>query len=228
MPRPQKYTDSEIMKAIESLAAAGEIVNPMRVRMRLGGGNVTRIKALIEQQAGQLAQTAASMARLPDGLSKEFQRLAADVSQQMLLLANKCWSVANAEVATALREEAARLQKRLDAVEADLVTSTDLVVKLEAERDEQDRALERCLKERDELKQQCSDLMVALRNAESDLRATQRMIEAFERNQRQDRDEIRELQRRNENLVGEIATLKANLSSKTSSTAKRAPKSVDK
>ena len=38
MPRPQKYIDSDIATAIELLAAAGEGVNPMRVRMRLAGG----------------------------------------------------------------------------------------------------------------------------------------------------------------------------------------------
>jgi hypothetical protein len=36
------------------------------------------------------------------------------------------------------------------------------------------------------------------------------MIDNFERNQRQDRSEIRQLQKRIEELVAELATLKAN------------------
>jgi septal ring factor EnvC (AmiA/AmiB activator) len=71
------------------------------------------------------------------------------------------------------------------------------------------RDLELRIKEGDELAQQSGDLKAALRNAESDLRATQQMIESFERNQRQDRGEIRQLQKRIENLVAELATLKA-------------------
>ena len=210
MSRPQKYTDSDICAAIEFLAAAGEDVNPMRVRMRLGGGNVARIKAIIDQQSGHLAQTAASIARTPDGLLKEFQRLSGEVSQQMLLLANKCWTAACTEVASAARDESMRLRRRLEKLEADLSASTDLVVQVEGERDGTRRDLDLCTKERGEFAQQCGDLKAALRNAESDLRATQKLIESFERNQLQDRGEIRQLQKRIEELVADLATLKAN------------------
>lgn len=43
-----------------------------------------------------------------------------------------------------------------------------------------------------------------------DLRATQKIIESFERNQLQDRSEMRQLQKRIEELVAELTTLRAN------------------
>jgi len=212
MPRPQKYSDSDIVDAIQSLVAAEEDVNPMRVRMRLGGGNVARIKAIIAQRSGQLALAAGSIARMPDGLSGEFQRLSEEVSQQMLLLVNKYWTAAYKEAAAGARDENVRLRRRLETLEVDLAASTDLVAQIKAERGKKDQALDVCMRERDELTRQCGDMKAALRNAESDLRATQKVIEAFERNQRQDRDEIRQLQKRIEELVAELATLKANVS----------------
>jgi chromosome segregation ATPase len=208
MPRPQKYTDSDISAAIELLAAAGEDVNPMRVRMRLGGGNVVRIKAIIEQQSGQLAP-ASLIAKIPEGVSREFQRLSGELSQQMLLIANKCWAAACVEAGSAAREENARLLRRLEKLEVDLAASTDLVVHAEGERDAARHNLDLCVKGNDELSHQCGDLRAALRNAESDLRATQKVVENFERNQRQDRSELRQSQKRIEELVGEVATLKA-------------------
>src|ERR1700721_4003094 len=153
IPRPQKYTDSDISAAIEFLAAAGEDVNPMRVRMRLGGGNVARIKAIIEQQTGQLAQ-ASSIARIPEGVSREFQRLSGVLSQQTLLLANKCWAAACAEAGSAAREENARLLSRLEKLEVDLAASTDLVVQAEGQRDEAPHNLDLWGKEKKDLSHQ--------------------------------------------------------------------------
>ena len=56
---------------------------------------------------------------------------------------------------------------------------------------------------------QCGQLKEALRNAESDLRASEKLIAVLERAQRQDREEIRSLQKRVEELVAELATIKA-------------------
>jgi colicin import membrane protein len=210
VPRPQKYTDPEIVAAIEFLSAAGEIVNPMRVRMRLGGGNMTRIKAIIVQRLGQLAQTTASVVRPPDHVSKEFQRLSGEVSQQILLLANSCWIAASGEAASMVGAENVQLRGRIQPLESDNAAAASLVGQVEAERDRRNRDLTIFIKERDQFEQECRDLKAALRNAESDLRATKRMIESFERNQLQDRSEVRQLQKRIEELVAELATLKAN------------------
>ena len=49
----------------------------------------------------------------------------------------------------------------------------------------------------------------ALRSAESDVRVSEKTIAVLERTQRQDRDEIRSLQKRVEELVAELATIKA-------------------
>ncbi|MDP2298423.1 MAG: hypothetical protein Q8M24_23520 [Pseudolabrys sp.] len=66
--------------------------------------------------------------------------------------------------------------------------------------------------EKADLAQSLGSLQSALRNAESDFRAAQRLIDSFERNRREDRDEIRSLQKRIEGLVGEIGALKAKAS----------------
>ena len=106
-------------------------------------------------------------------------------------------------------------------MERDLAASTDLIAEVEEQRDDRDQALSALAKEKAELGQVQAGLQSALRNAESDLRAAQRVIDTFERNQRQDRDDIRGLQRRIEELVGEIAALKAK--SPESLTAKSRP-----
>lgn len=46
-------------------------------------------------------------------------------------------------------------------------------------------------------------------DAESDLRASEKTIAVLERTQRQDREDIRSLQKRVEDLVVELATIKA-------------------
>jgi chromosome segregation ATPase len=209
MPRPQKYTDSDIASAIEALVAEGETINPMRVRMRLGGGNVGRIKAVIGERSGDLALNVESAARLPEALSREFQRLSSEASQQILSVAAKCWAAAWATAASGLRDEGIRLRKHVDGLEKDLAASTDLLAQIEEQRDEKGRALDASTKERAELAQNSGSLQSALRNAESDLRAAQRIIDTFERNQRQDREDIRGLQKRIESLVSEIAVLRA-------------------
>jgi hypothetical protein len=101
------------------------------------------------------------------------------------------------------------LRKRLEKLQVDFVASNDLIVQIEKEQEETGRELELCKKERDDLAQECGNLRSALRNAESDLRADQEMIETFEHNQQLDRGDIRQLQKRIEELVAELATFKA-------------------
>ncbi len=181
----------------------------MRVRMRLGGGNVGRIKAVIGERSGDLSLNAESAARLPEALSREFQRLSSEASQQILSVAAKCWAAAWAMAANGLRDESIRLRKQVDGLEKDLAASTDLLAEIEEQRDEKGRALDASTKEKAGLAQNFGSLQSALRNAESDLRAAQRIIDTFERNQRQDREDIRGLQKRIESLVSEIAVLQA-------------------
>ena len=153
MPRPQKYTDPEIMAVMETLRAEGGEVNPMRVRMRLGGGNVTRIKAVIASMPRRETRPARP-SPLPQSLMRELQQVTSETA----------------------------------------------------------RALKQLGQETAELAQGFGSLQSALRNAESDVRAAQRLIDNFERNRREDRDEIRSLQMRIEGLVGEIGALKAKAS----------------
>jgi chromosome segregation ATPase len=113
-------------------------------------------------------------------------------------------------IASGPREEnAAALHKQIEDLEKDLAASTDLIAQIKEQRDDRERALDTCLREKAELVQNCSRLQSALRNAESDLRAAQRMISTFERNQRQDRQDIQGLQKRIESLISEVAVLKA-------------------
>lgn len=209
MPRPQKYTDSDIAAAIQALAAEGEDLNPMRVRMRLGGGNVRRIKAILADRPDAAAPDHGDPTALPEALPREVQLLFTETSQQIIALARKCWEAGSVESTNHARRDSDRLRQQIAGLETSLAASTDLVARLERQGEEKDRALDGRGVENAKLVQTCEGLRAALRNAESDLRASQRVIDNFERNQGQDREEIRALQKRIEGLVGEIAVLKA-------------------
>ena len=209
MPRPQKYTDSDIAAAIQALAAEGEDLNPMRVRMRLGGGNVRRIKAILADRPDAAAPDHGDPTALPEALSREVQLLLTETSPQIVAFARKCWEAGLVESTNHARRDSDRLRQQIAGLETSLAASTDLVARLERQGEEKDRALDGRGTENAKLVQTCEGLRAALRNAESDLRASQRVIDNFERNQRQDREEIRTLQKRIEGQVGEIAVLKA-------------------
>lgn len=209
MPRPQKYTDSDIAAAIQALVAEGEDVNPMRVRMRLGGGNVRRIKAILADRPGSVPPSHGDPTALPEALSREVQLLFTEISQQITSLAQKCWEAGSIESTHHAQRESDRLRQEIAGLKTSLATSADFVSRLETQGEEKDRALEGRGVENTKLAHTCEGLRAALRNAESDLRASQRVIDNLERNQGQDREEIRALQKRIEGLVGEIAVLKA-------------------
>lgn len=208
MARPQKYTDPEIMAVIETLRAEGGEVNPMRVRMRLGGGNVTRIKAVIASMPRRETR-AARPPPLPQSLVRELQQVTSDASQQVLSIVANYWTGTLAGSAGPAREENARLRKRVEDLETEALVSAERLAQAENQCDETIRALKQLGQEKAELAQGFGSLQSALRNAESDFRAAQRLIDNFERNRREDRDEIRTLQMRIEGLVGEIGALKA-------------------
>ena len=209
MPRPQKYTDSDIAAAIQALADEGEDVNPMRVRMRLGGGNVRRIKAALADRPEAVSQPHGDPTALPEALSREVQLLFTETSQQITALAQKCWEAGSVESTHHARRENDRLRQEIGGLKTSLASSTDLVARLERQGEEKDRVMDDRVVENTKLAQTCEGLRAALRNAESDLRASQRVIDNLERNQGQDREEIRASQKRIEGLVGEIAVLKA-------------------
>jgi uncharacterized coiled-coil DUF342 family protein len=208
MPRPQRYTDSEIVAAAQALIAEGGEINPMRVRMRLGGGNVSRIKAVIAKLPRR-EPPAPLPPGLPQTLVHELQQVAAETSQQILSVVTGFWASALAESAGSAREETARLRQQVERLELEARASSARQNEAETQREEMDRAAKKLDEEKADLAQNLASLKSALRNAESDFRAAQRMIDSFERNRREDRDEIRNLQKRIEALVGEIATLKA-------------------
>jgi hypothetical protein len=211
MPRPQKYTDPEIMAAIQTLIAEGGEVNPMRVRMRLGGGNVTRIKAVIAIMPRRETRPARP-SPLPQMLARDLQQVTSEASQQILSIAARYWTNTLAGSAGPAWEENARLRKQVENLENKALASSERLAQAENQRDETGRALKELDQERAGLAQSLGSLQSALRNAESDFRAAQRLIDNFERNRREDRDEIRSLQMRIEGLVGEIGALKAKAS----------------
>jgi DNA repair exonuclease SbcCD ATPase subunit len=211
MARPQKYTDPEIMAAIQTLIAEGGEVNPMRVRMRLGGGNVTRIKAVIASMPRRETR-AARPPPLPQSLVRELQQVTSEASQQVLSIVANYWTSTFAGSAGPAREENARLRKQVEDLETEALVSAERRAQAENQRDETARALKQLGHEKAELAQGFGSLQSALRNAESDVRAAQRLIDNFERNRREDRDEIRSLQMRIEGLIGEIGALKAKAS----------------
>jgi chromosome segregation ATPase len=148
-------------------------------------------------------------AGFPQTLVRELQQVTSEASQQILSVVARYWTSMLAESAGPAREENATLRKQIDGLEREALASSERLAQAESLRDEIDRTLKQVGKERDELAQNFGGLQSALRNAESDFRAAQRMIDTFERNRREDRDEIRHLQKRIEDLVGEIALLRA-------------------
>lgn len=220
MPRPQTYTDSEIEAAAQALIAEGGDINPMRVRMRLGGGNVNRIKAVIANMPRQEVSSPLA-ASLPQPMVREFQKLISEVSQRLLSIVAEHWVSGAAGSTDPAREGSARLRKQLDSLKG---ASSKKLAQAESQRDQAERSLKKVTEERAELTQSLGRLQAALRNAESDLRAAQRMIDSFERNRREDRDEIQGLQRRIEALVGEVAILKAKASGEQQESRARAAK----
>ena len=208
MPRPQKYTDSEIYTAIQALIAEGGEVNPMRVRMRLGGGNVSRIKAVIAGMPRR--ETHPSLPPgLPPVLTRELQRVSAEASQRTLSVVASYLATSPGQSPASARQRNASLRKHIEALESEAVVASERLVQAEGQRDAADNALKQVTAEKADLARNLANLQAALRNAESDFRAAQRTIDGFERNRREDRDEIRSLQKRIEGLVGEIGALKA-------------------
>lgn len=213
MSRPQKYTDSEILAAAQALIAEGEEINPMRVRVRLGGGNVKRIKAIIAGMPRRRTPSPALAAHLPGALKRELQQLTTEASQKTLFALAKYWAAAPATSTSTIGEENARLRNRIEDLENDALAASERIARAESQRKEKDAALKQLTIERDDLVRNLGTLQSALRNAESDVRAAQRTIDGFERNRREDREQIRNLQKRIEDLIGEIAGLKAKASS---------------
>lgn len=211
MPRPQKYTDPEIIAVIETLIAEGGEVNPMRVRMRLGGGNVTRIKAVIASMPRRETRPARP-SPLPQSLVRELHHVTSETSQLIVSIVARYWTGTLPGSAGPAQEESARLRKQVQDLENETLASAERLAQAESQRDEAARALKELDQEKAGLAQSFGSLQSALRNAESDVRAAQRLIDNFERNRREDRDEIRGLQMRIEGLVGEIGTLKAKAS----------------
>jgi DNA repair exonuclease SbcCD ATPase subunit len=182
----------------------------MRVRMRLGGGNVTRIKAVIASMPRQ--ETLPTPPPLPQTLVRELQHVTSEASQQILSIVARYWTSTLAGSAGPALEENARLRKQVEDLENEALASLERLAQAESQHDETGRALKQLGQAKADLAQSFGSLQSALRNAESDFRAAQQLIDSFERNRREDRDEIRSLQKRIEGLVGEIGALKGKTS----------------
>lgn len=204
MSRPPKYTDDDIAEAIDSLIGEGKDVNPSRVKHLLGGGNIERIKAVIDRRG--LGSAEAEMPELPPSMMAELGRHSDRSSGDLRRLAERLWQSARKEASKGLQKECAALRSRVRGLEEELS---------EARRQLQRTAPERLgeggtvTNENSELVEQSERLKEALRNAESDVRASGKTIAILERAQRQDREEIRSLHARIEDLVTELATIKA-------------------
>jgi hypothetical protein len=204
--RPQTYTDSEIVRAIQALMAEGGTVNPMRVKRRLGGGNVSRIKALLAKTRPK--PTAKKNGDLPIDLTRALERLVRETVVQARALPLGYGTIGSGG-AGRKRGSAHAVKQRVAGLESELADSRQNIAQLEAQHAQDCETIATQTKARNSAAEATARLHAALRNAESDLRAAQRIIDTFERNQRQDREDIRRLQARNEDLVAELATLRA-------------------
>ena len=206
MPRPPKYTDDAIAEAIDSLIGEGKEVNPSRVKHLLGGGNIARIKAVIDHKRAGSPGAGADIPDLPHSMIAELGRHNEQSADDLRRLAGRLWHSAREEASKDRKDECAALRGRVHALEEELS---------EASRQHQRAAREGLgeggtfANENRQLAERCERLKEALRNAESDLRASGKTIAILERTQRQDREEIRSLHNRVEELVAELATIKA-------------------
>lgn len=206
MPRPPKYTDDDIAEAIDSLIGEGKEVNPSRVKHLLGGGNIERIKAVIDRRGVAPSDVEGDTPDLPPSMVAELKRHNDESLKQIQQLAAKLWQSACDEVAKGQKNESATLRSRISDLEEKL---SEADRQLEQVTSGAHRESETFANENSRLLEQCEQLKGALRNAESDLRASEKTITIFERTQRQDREDIRSLQKRVEELVAELATMKA-------------------
>ncbi|MGK2740355.1 DNA-binding protein [Tepidicaulis sp. LMO-SS28] len=206
MPRPQKYSDDDISVAIDSLLGAGKEVNPSRVKHLLGGGNIERIKAVIEKKSLGSRNAAADSPDLPSAMMVELRRHNDQGADEIRRLAAKLWQLAYDELSRGQEKESIVLRRRIADLEEELAEADR---RLENAKSESPGEGETFTDENKQFTEQCEYLKEALRNAESDVRASEKIIAVLERTQRQDRDEIRSLQKRVEELVTELATIKA-------------------
>ncbi|MBX3493700.1 MAG: DNA-binding protein [Parvibaculum sp.] len=203
MSRPPKYSDDDIAEAIDSLIGEGKEVNPSRVKQLLGGGNIERIKAVIERRSVGLRNTAANTLDLPPFIMAELRQHNDQGADDIRRLAAKLWQSAYDEFSKGQEEENVALRSRISDLEEKLADADRQLELATSTVQRRNGAFE------NELVKQCERLKEALRNAESDVRASEKTIAALERTQRQDRDDIRSLQKRVEELVTELATVKA-------------------
>ena len=208
MPRPPKYTDDDIAEAINSLIVEGKEINPSRIKQRLGGGNVERIKAIIDRRSIDPGAAGLRETDLPPPVLAELMRHNDQSRKETQQLVTKLWQSALDEARKGKQDESASLRDRLSELEEALSRSNDSTRELERINSELRREREKVTKDRDELSEQCRQSTAALRNAESDLRASERVISVLERSQRQDRDEIRSLQKRVEELLTELTSIR--------------------
>lgn len=208
MPRPQKYTDDDIAEAIDSLIGEGKEVNPSRIKQRLGGGNIERIKAVIDRRGVDPRAAEQGGTDLPPPLLAELKRHNDQSLKVIQRLATKLWKSARDEAQKGKQDEGASLRGRILELEKELSRSNGSVRELERNNLEERQEREKVTKDRNELSEQCRQLTAALRNAESDLRASERVISVLERSQRQDRDEIRLLQKKVEELLTELTSIR--------------------
>ena len=208
MPRPPKYTDDDIAEAIDSLINEGKEVNPSRIKQRLGGGNIERIKAVIDRKDVDPDAAEQGGTDLPPPVLAELRRHNDQTLKVVQRLVTKLWKSARDEAQKGKQDEGASLRGRILELEKELWRSNGSVRELERNNLEERQEREKVTKDRNELSEQCRQLTAALRNAESDIRASERVISVLERSQRQDRDEIRSLQKRIEGLVIENAAIK--------------------
>ena len=181
MPRPPKYTDDNISETIEALIAEGKEINPSRVRQRLGGGNIQRIKAIIDERVADSIGATVDTLGLPIFVEAEIQQLNAQNLRETQRLAAKLWQVARDEVSKREEEKAALSLNRISVLEEQLSVTNASKRQLEQVVSDDRYRLEELTKERDELSKKCEKLTAALRNAESDLRASDRVISVLER-----------------------------------------------
>ncbi|MGE5506862.1 MAG: DNA-binding protein, partial [Actinomycetota bacterium] len=125
MARHADYTDADIESAIDYLIKEGIPLRPHRVRLRLGGGNTTRIARLIQARSGTLPT---SPQTLPAEIADDAERTMAGVSAELHALIGRAWAGAHKSAALEHGTQAEQIENELAQTREELDEAVDEIL----------------------------------------------------------------------------------------------------
>ncbi len=109
MPRPAEFTDEQIRNANDALAKAGSRLSAFAIRRALGGGNMTRIAAVLadwqdnHKPAAEESQAIDLPAELREEVEQRMAELSASLSGVIGRIHRRATEIAESRVAEAVK-----------------------------------------------------------------------------------------------------------------------------